>query len=779
MAWRRRAAVLWVAFALACAAFVGLRFSQGSPVESDLLALLPPTERNPNAEAAVRTLSERLGNRVLFLVGHAEAGRARTLAHDFAARLRQSDAFARVIDEAPKVDARLVAETYAPYRAALLTPADRQLLASPSFDAEAVLLRRVLQPFPAGIATDVGRDPFGFLQRWLSRLPLAQGSLSIEDGVLSAREGATTYVLVLAEPTGSAFDPATQTKVMAAVGSAEAGIEAQSPEVSVLRTGGLFYGEAARRRAQVEVDFIGGGSLVGILILLWALFRSFHPLALGLATVAVGIACGSAAVLAAHGKIHLITLVFGASLIGEAVDYAIQYFAAHLDAGPNWEPKAGLKRVLPGLAVALATSLIGYGALSLTPFPAIGQIALFAFVGLSAAWLSVVLLLPLLVRRPCGRDVEPAIRLPRRILKHWRERATPKGVLLLTLAIVAISVPGWLRLAADDDVRQLIARPAKLVQEESIIRRLAGVGGSGRFFLVEGADDDEALQREEALSERLRARIGHGISGFSAISDFVPSLVTQSRNRELLARALPPEKVAALLAAQGFRTAAAEAWAAALSGPTLTLAAWQTSALAMPVKHQILPPDNSGTALLVTLNGDDGSLNLPAVAAGLPGVTVVDKAANVSALFTEYRSLAALWLPAAFAIVLAILAGRYGPRKGVAVLVPTLLAVAAAMAIYGYSGVPLTLFTMMGLVLVLGVGVNYAIFVVEAGDRAPAPFAGVLLSAATTILSFGLLSLSSMPALHQFGLVLLIGVAFSVLLAPIALTLGKGQRPCA
>jgi predicted exporter len=95
-----------------------------------------------------------------------------------------------------------------------------------------------------------------------------------------------------------------------------------------------------------------------------------------------------------------------------------------------------------------------------------------------------------------------------------------------------------------------------------------------------------------------------------------------------------------------------------------------------------------------------------------------------------------------------------------------------ALAAYGYVGVPLTLFSIMGLVLVLGVGVNYAIFVVEAGDRAPAPFAGVLLSAATTLLSFGLLSLSSMPALHQFGTILLIGISASVLFAPVALTLG-------
>lgn len=775
MTWWQRAACLWIAIALAASAFVAARFYQGSPVQSDILALLPPTERNPDAEAAVQALTRRLGNRALFLVAHEDGGLSKDLARDFAVHLRTSGAFTQVIDTVPEVDVHMVTNTYQPYRASLLTPADRDALANNTFDADTSLLRRMHQPFRTGIATDLAEDPFGFLQHWLSSLPLANSRLTIEDGMLVRRDGKAVYVLVLAEPTGSAFDTTTQSRVITAVAAAEGALKSRAPGAALLRTGAIFYAEAARSSAQSEVDLIGGGSLVGILALLWALFRSVRPLALGMITVAIGIICGMAAVLAVHGQIHVITVVFGASLIGEAIDYAIQYFAAHLGAGPEWEPRKGLRRILPGLIIALVTSLVGYAALSLTPFPAISQIALFAFSGLAAAWLSVVLLLPLFVRHPDKRDVEQIVRLPQCILRYWRERVTPRAALLLCATVVAFSAPGWMKLVADDDVRQLVSRPPPLVEQEALIRRLAAGDASGRFLLVEGADDEEALQREETLTTRLRQHIGNGIVGYSAISDFVPSLATQRHHRALLSRALPAEKVAALLDRHGFREEIATAWARALDDrqSLLTLAQWRNTALAMPMKHQILKTSTTGTALLVTLNGDDGSRTLAAIASELPGVTLVDKAASVSALFAKYRHLAALWLPAAAVIVLTVLAGRYGLRQGVAVLVPTLLAMAAALAVYGYAGVPLTLFSMMGLVLVLGVGVNYAIFLVEAGGRAPAPFAGVLLSAATTILSFGLLSLSGMPALHQFGLVLLVGISFSVLLAPIALTLGK------
>ena len=106
------------------------------------------------------------------------------------------------------------------------------------------------------------------------------------------------------------------------------------------------------------------------------------------------------------------------------------------------------------------------------------------------------------------------------------------------------------------------------------------------------------------------------------------------------------------------------------------------------------------------------------------------------------------------------------------------LAMALALGVLGHLKTPFTLFNMMGLMLVLGVGVNYAIFLREGGVRAAATLAGVLLSAGTTLLSFGLLAFSSMPALAGFGLTLLVGVGMAVLLAPMVLTFSAAQTAC-
>jgi predicted exporter len=774
--WRKAATILWIIVVLVCATLTIQRFAHDNPLETDLLTLLPATERNQNAEIALRELTAKLGNRVFFLVGSKAPDIAGQAADKFATSLRSSGAFRQVIDSLPPVDAQMVRDLYGPVANGLLSASDRATLSAKDFSADASLQKRLFQPFVTGIPTEPAQDPFGLLQHWLSSLPSRQLVLNVVDNRLVASDGQITYVVVIAEPLGSAFESNSQHAVVSAVDLAEAAARDHTPRLVLLRTGAVFYGERARTQAEAEVDMIGGGSLIGIILMLWAMFRSARQLVFGLTTVLTGITCGMAAVLLADGRIHLITLVFGASLIGEAVDYSIQYFATHLDAGRRWEPIKGLQKILPGLAVALVTSLIGYAALSLTPFPAISQIALFAFVGLSAAWLSVALLLPWGMKTPSDRDPERLVRWPRRILAFWREQATPGFVLGLAAAITVLSVPGIMRITPEDNVRTLVTRPADLVSQESEIRRLVGMSGSGRFFMTEGESHEQLLQREEALTQRLRSYIGEGITGYAAVSSFVPSALSQHENQSLVGQQLSMDTSRPLLTQYGFPDKAAAQWSAILDNERyLTLEDWLASPLSAPFRHLTVALPEGRTALLLTMEGDDGRVDFTTLAADLPGVTFVNKAGSVSAIFAQYRQLTSWWIPLACLVILVILALRYGWRNGLAILLPTLLGLAVAVAAHGYADQHVTLFSAMGLMLVLGVGVNYAIFIVEADDGAPAPFAGVLLSAATTILSFGLLTLSSMPALHQFGFSLLFGIFAAVALAPLSLVLVRSE----
>ena len=352
---------------------------------------------------------------------------------------------------------------------------------------------------------------------------------------------------------------------------------------------------------------------------------------------------------------------------------------------------------------------------------------------------------------------------------------------LFATVLLCFSVPGWFQLTGNDDVHVLISRPPVLLEQEEKIRQLTGFANSSQFFLVEGATPDAVLVNEERLTASLsRLAEQAQISGFQSISAFVPSVERQMQNH-----ALWKEKVFSneaglkqLFAAAELRDGIAENLIGEFNASELDvlhLDDWLKSSISLPYRYLWLGRMESGFASVVQPQGVRDVASLEAATAGLQGVTFVDKAGSVSRLFRDYRQWGRLWLLGAICLVYGVLCLRYGLRQAAFVLMPTVLSMMVSLGVFGYLGMPLTLFNLMGLMLVLGVGVNYAIFLREGGVRAAATLAGVLLSAGTTLLSFGLLAFSSMPALSGFGLTLLLGIGIAVVLSPMVLTFREGQ----
>ena len=160
----------------------------------------------------------------------------------------------------------------------------------------------------------------------------------------------------------------------------------------------------------------------------------------------------------------------------------------------------------------------------------------------------------------------------------------------------------------------------------------------------------------------------------------------------------------------------------------------------------------------------DAVAALSAVAAPLDGVRWVDRSADYSALLRHYRERMSWLLLAGYAAVAVLLFARYG-RTAWRALLPTALAALLGVSLLGWFGVPLQLFGVLAQLLLLGMGVDYGIFLLEhRGDGAS--WLAVCLGAASTLLAFGLLSLSATPALHGFGLTLLFGIGLVWLLSP-------------
>ncbi|WP_345811302.1 MMPL family transporter [Paraburkholderia sp. PREW-6R] len=798
-AWGMRAA--WLLLALVAASYCAWRFMGPSPLQTNLLALLPATEADPVAEQAVNRLASALGDRTVFLVTSHHDAHAKAAAKQLGASLQKSGAFGSVTAELPPFDLSQIAASYMPYRFGLLTPADRIALVSGTSGTAGTALhdalaQRIYSPLHGALSTSLADDPFGWLEHWLGNLPLATSNLELEDNMLVSHRGSATSVLVVATLPGSAYESKTQHAVLAALAEGERALKRDFPDVSVARTGAVFYAESARSASEREVHLIGVASLCGIALLMMWVFRSPRLLLLGFVSTALGIVCALAVTLRVFGQLHLLTLVFGASLIGEAVDYSIQYFVVYLGADEDWDAQRGARAVRPALTVALATSLLGYAILTWVPFPALKQIACFAMAGIVTAFASVVWLLPALLTRAPMRTPRRLFTGAARVLAVWRRTIGGKRAWIVAALLLIAAVPGWLRLTSDDDIHLLIQRDPALVAQEDKVRDAVGVDNSAQFFVVRGETAEQVLQRAETLDQKLDALndTAAKVGSYRSIAQFVPSAKRQREDRALLAGHVfnDPAAVRATLLQAGFKDEVADAWLAAFAKPqaTLTVDTWLAAPWSQPYRHLWLgdvkadAADSHAYATVVIPQGvtPQNEPALMAAAKDVPGAIFVDKAASVSKLFGAYRVDSGWWLGGALASVLLLLMVRYGAKRaslqekvrgGVATTLPVLLAVGVTLAVFGYARVPLNLFNWLALMLVLGVGANYAVFLREGSARADADlgavWTGVLLSAATTLLSFGMLAMSAMPALKSFGATLALGIAVSVLLAPIGM----------
>lgn len=757
---RFRWSVLWFALLLGVGGWTGLRLRQEGAVRSDLLALLPKESKDGAAEAAVIHLSQAAGNRAFLLVISRESEGSTRAAATAAATLRASGAFARVVAEMPAPETKGVL-TFLKDKGPLLAP-------KPTPDLPGAFLKRGYGTFSTTGTLRLSDDPFGFASGWLTAMPWPQANFRWQEGYLTTTvpEGtATLVVLELGEQSGR-YEK--QSAVVQAVSAAERSLSVGHPGATLRRLGGVFYAEAAQREARADTDRIGLGSAIGVVLLMLLVFRSLSMLATGLLSIAAGVVVGTATVLGVFGEIHLVTLVFGVSLIGEASDYSIQLLSAKLSDEEAGQ-KDWLRRVTPGLGMALGTSLLGYAAMTFMPLPSIRQIAAFALAGLAAAFVTVLLAGPATANVLRGGRVSEVFGRLAGAIRRFSARLG-RGALWTGVAVFALGVFLATRVTTDDDVQSLIHRPAQLVEDEAAVKQALGADLSNQFLLIHptAGTDEACLRSMETLRATLQGcREAKILEGWTSLAEVTPSQARQEASLAAYRERLGRDQVRLQGAFEevGF-TAPAGFWEAqpAFLEPTAFLATKE----GMAFRH--LRFEHQGKVLhLATLRGVARPDELRTRLAGMPDVTVVDKTWSIGRLLGDVRRQGVVWMSVAFLLALAVLSLRYGIRRSLILLLPTAIGVAWAPVLTGACGLPFSVFGLMALVLVLGVGVNYSIFLWEGGDRSKAALAGVIASCCTTLLSFGLLAFCGMPALRWLGANLTFGILLAFLLTPLAL----------
>ncbi|WP_235844738.1 MMPL family transporter [Cupriavidus agavae] len=755
-------AVGWLLLVLALVAHQ-LQFWRASRLDTDVMALLPTSERTATADRVLRRLADGVAQEVVVLVGSPDWARTRAAAQRFSAATAPQAALLQPVDKIATFDFDAALAFYRPWRDRLLTDAQRAGLQSAAPEALAQqALTRLYQLSTGPRLTDWAADPLGLWQDWwLSRAAVTR--VHERDGLASVSGDGREWALLSYRITRPAFSVSGATDYGDLLKAAEAAARQGDDGVRVIAAGIPLHAESAAAQANFEMNVIGWGSLAAVLLLVWLAFRSLRPIVLVGLSLAIGTAAAISATAIVFDRVHLITLVFGASLVGVAEDFGIHYFVTR-QSMPRATPPSVMRFLLPGLALALLTSVVAYLALGVAPFPGLRQMALFSAVGLVSAFLTVVFWFPLLDRGTLRQT-----RLSNWLagsLARWPRVRNDRRTWLALAALALFIVPGVWQVRIVDDVRQLQSSPPALVDAQRAAGRLLGTPSPAQFVLVRGATSDAVLAGEEAVKAKLADAIARGdLQGFVSVSDWVPSAARQRADAALAERQELAVRQSVARALGG--TIAAPATAAASADSVLTLQAWLANPVSGTLRHLWLDREGSGYASVMLLRGLEKPAVMPGIARvvdEVPGAEWVDRIADLSGLLHHYRVLMSWLLLAGAGGVALLLAWRYG-RAGWRALVPTLLAAAISVAVLGWLHVPLQLFSVLALALLLGVGVDYGIFLLEhPGDGVS--WTAIVLGAASTLLAFGLLALSSTPALHAFGMTMLSGVGAVWFLSP-------------
>ena len=655
----------------------------------------------------------------LAAISRADASRLRVLveADDFETAKRAAETFEQMLPSElfrststgiSSEELREVIDYYLAHGGGLIGETDRAALLEGRFSevAEKAVLQW-LSPVSGGVPAE--KDPFGLLARRFGEIPFSQFGFVPENGMLTARVEGKVFIFlapVLREDLGLS-------ELIPLVGKISA---AEIPGARVHVSGVPLHTAIAAENSRRELNLLSAIGTGGIVLLIALLFRSLRFLVPVVLSIGAGMLGGAAATVLIFPEPHVLTFVFGTTLIGLAADYSFHFYLR------------GNASIAKPLLMAYLTTILSFSALLLSTFPVLRQMAVFSIVGLSFV-LAFVLLFDekLLHSARLPSSIGAAENFSRKLSAACRALLRRGGPIFAVAVAVGVFV-----VDAEDDARALYRPSEELAARDRFFMRVAGVSADSAFLVVPGKDAEDVLRREEEIAPE-------GM----CLSAFFPSRARQRENAALVRALFEKEDLAGTL---GFTKKFVFA-----ETPPAT-------------------PDNAPEALRRLSSSfyfqtPSGAFSVVPVARDFPapaGTFVLTPGDAVSELLESFRNQTIRLFGAAFAALFVALFVVYRRRAFLLLFAPV-AAIATVIAVLGYLGVPLSFFHFLSFFLIIGFTLDYSIFRMEGkGRELP-----VLLSCFTSALSFGLLAFTDFALTRAMGAAIGLGLVFAYFYATI------------
>ena len=590
----------------------------------------------------------------------------------------------------------------------------------------------------------------------------------LHQGVWFTDDKQRALLIAITRETG--FDPALQQQILESIHAAFTSANTADSTRLQLSGAPVFANNARNTiRSNLTILSIAAATLVSVFLLF--AYRSIYLLVIGGLPIVTGFIVGGAVTSLLFSNLHGITLVFGITLLGVAIDYPIHLFS-HL--APGRSSQDAIRQIWPTLKLGILTTCIGYLAFAQQDFSGLAQLGIFTTSGLLTAAAVTRWFLPALlaqhdlqrIRFNFASGIDSVIHLPVKLARLLIAAAIAVIVLL-----VSISPPEW-----ESDLAAL--SPITNTERELItdLRNALGAPDPSQLIVTHASDVNTALRHNEEVAERLNQAVALGLlSGFDSPSRYLPSTETQ-QHRQSSIPDIQHVQQQLDLAMQGlpFRQEAFTAFLQALSQsrelPPLSFDEAEATPIGLRIQAMMFESGGEWNAITL-LSGIDSPADFQAwwSRQALPGSLLINLKDTSSGMLAEFRDNALVRLLLGILIIFAVLSfGLKSLQKALAVLLPVVLAACLTTALLGAIGERLSLFHLVALLLTAGIGIDYSLFFqrrrTQAATRTHITHALVICAISTTTV-FAILATSPIPVLHAVGLTVCIGVPLCFALA--------------
>lgn len=544
--------------------------------------------------------------------------------------------------------------------------------------------------------------------------------------------------------------------------------------IRVTAISGHYYTLANAETIQRDLRVVLGVATVAILLIFVWMLRSVRALwVFFLPASVLGISAATVALF--FPAVSGITIGFGAVLLGITVDFTLHVFFA-LRGNPR--PQQQLQRLSRPLLGSALTSFLAFSVLLLSALPGQRQLAVFSMTAIALALLLALTVMPQL----CGHMLHP---------EPLRQRSTPvvpMWALLVWGALLLGCACGVPNVQFDGDLRNLSVVSAPLRSGEQRLKQVWGdLRGSALLFAC-GENVEQALATNERAYDFFAAE--KPAAPLVSLAPLLPSESRQQQNRHhwqqfwQQQRPALQQQLTQFGGELGFSATAFAPFLASLQqpAPASSVSFWQQQGLATLLDGLIV--DGADQSAVISLV-DESSLagSVPQQLLAIPGVRVISQERFRQQLSQALAADFSRFIGTALLVVVLVLALWYRRLSLIALaLVPVASGLLFMFGVMGWLGLGLNLFNVIAAILIIGLGVDYGIFMLSRcdGSGCEQSSRAVLVSALTTVAGFGSLTLADHPAMFSIGLTVLLGISAAVLSALLVVPvcyerwLGKG-----